>query len=102
MLAVLCGALSMSTGHAANPPLLILSGGGRALDNGFNHLWNVRRVETFWRQTRGGPVWSLVADGRDPAPDAAVVAPYGPEDGRWWLQVLAMRTDGALQFVNST
>ena len=88
--------------RAAGSPLLILSGGGQPAQNGFNHLWNVRQVERFWTERFGGPVWSLVADGLDPAPDAAVAAPYGPEDGRWWLQVLVMRTDGALRFVNST
>ncbi len=83
---------------AASEPLLILSGGGSPSDNAINHLENVRWLEALW--SSWGPVWSLVADGKDPSPDAARPAALDPTAA--FVQRLVMGTPEALEFVNST
>jgi hypothetical protein len=82
---------------AAAEPLLIISGGGSPSDNAINHLENVRWLETLW--SSWGPVWSLVADGKDPAPDAARPATLDPTAA--FVQRLVMGTPEALEFVNT-
>lgn len=79
-------------------PLLIIAGGGQPADNAINHLENVRWVESIWAPW--GPVWSLVADGLDPAPDAARPADLDPTAAL--VQRLVMGTPDALEFVDST
>ena len=86
-------------GPVKSEPLLIISGGGTPEMNAINHLDNVRWVESLWQGR--GPVWSLVADGKDTTPDAARLADVTPDDVEWWLQYLVLRTDGVLHFENS-
>lgn len=83
---------------AAAEPLLILSGGGSPADNAANHLENVRWLETLWAPW--GPVWSLVADGTNPAPDAARPSTADPTAA--FVQRVIMGTPETLEFVDST
>ncbi len=96
--AVVLAAVPASTSDDA--PLLIISGGGGPPDNAINHLHNVQWVEQLW--TGRGRVWSLVADGTDPTPDAARAVPPTADGVDYWLQRLLIGSWPILEFVNST
>jgi hypothetical protein len=80
-------------------PLLIISGGANPHENAVNHIENVRWVGELWQSS--GPVWALVADGLDPAPDFSRVA-TGVDETVALVQQIVMRSAPVLEFENST
>lgn len=97
MLALSLVAAAFPVDAGAGEPLLILSGGGSPPENARNHIENVRWVSSIWKAW--GPVWSLVADGRDPGEETARAAPADPVADL--VQRLVMGTGARLSFENS-